>query len=301
MKINIIDVPVMYGSDREGAEYGPRKLREMGLVDLITGKGHEIISQQEIFIPIASVYDKLKSNPRIKYFTQILQVNEELASVVDKTMTPDSFTLVIGGDHSLGLGSIAGASRHSKELAVCWIDAHGDINTEMTTPSGNAHGMPLANAMGFGCKELADLYYPGRKVKPENVYIIGARDLDPGEVELVTNKNINLYEMFPIHQRGIQALITRLDQRLNHSSIDGIHLSFDIDSLDRLLVPGTGTPVSDGFSLENAKLLLEAIFATGKVKSMDLVELNPRIDVANKAAETTFNILEWVLDLLPKN
>ena len=170
------------------------------------------------------------------------------------------------------------------------IDAHADINTEKTSPSANAHGMPLAAAIGLGAKELTDINK--NKLNPENVYIIGARDLDPGEVEICRDKKVNLYEMGKCRTEGISKILDEALEKVEKDKIDTIHLSFDIDALDRLLVPGTGTPVSNGFALEEGIEVIRRIMGTKKVRTIDLVEFNPRIDKDDLALKSTLSLLE---------
>ena len=202
-------------------------------------------------------------------------------------------------DHVLGLGSISGASKYFNELAVIWIDAHGDINTPSTSPSGNSHGMPLAAAMGVGENEMIHLYYDNSpKVKPENVYIIGARDLDQGEIKLAKKLNLNLYTMDKLREMGIDKIILEILYKINSSNVDGVHLSFDIDALDSSLVPGTGTPVENGFTLEEAKEILKGLLETGLIKSMDLVELNTLLDENDTTAYLCIELIDWIFNIL---
>lgn len=183
-------------------------------------------------------------------------------------------------------------------MAVIWIDAHGDINTGETSPSGNSHGMPLAAALGVGEPSLVNVYYNGPKVKPENVFIIGARDLDQGEIELAEELNLNLYTMDSIRKVSLESVIQEITDIINKSNVDGIHLSFDIDVLDKSLVPGTGTPVEKGFSLDEGKILLKELLALGMIKSMDLVELNPLLDENDTTAELCIELVDWIFKYL---
>ena len=180
-----------------------------------------------------------------------------MAHSVFSALTSNSFPFVVGGDHSVGLGSISGSSKFHNNLAVIWVDAHGDINTHETSPSGNSHGMPLGAALGVGDSSLVNVYYDGPKVKPENVFIIGARDLDEGEIKLAEELSLGLYTMDHIRKVGLESIIEEISSKINNSNIDGVHLSFDIDALDKSLVPGTGTPVENGFSLDEGKLIIQ--------------------------------------------
>lgn len=298
MDITLIGVPIMYGSDRDGVQYGPNKLREKKIADTITKNKKNLYDFGNLFVPYVPPSDKFVSHKKIKYFDVIIDTNNNLSHLVYSSLTSKSFPFIIGGDHSLALGSIAGASRYFNNLAVIWIDAHGDINTHETSPSGNFHGMPLAAAMGIGEDVAVNLYYKGAKVKPDNVYIIGARDLDKGEIQLAEKLNLNLYTMDKIKKMGIKKLIEEILNKINFSNIDGIHLSYDIDVLDKSIVPGTGTPVEYGFSLEESKQILEGFLSTGLIKSMDLVELNPFLDENDITANTCIQLVDWIFKVI---
>lgn len=294
MDISLIGVPVKYGADREGVQYGPDKLREMGIIETAKKYIDNVYDFGNLYIPQVSEAEKYAHHDKIKYLKAIVDMNTNLAHLVYSALRSNSFPFIFGGDHSLGLGSISGASRFYDNLAVIWIDAHGDINTFETSPSGNSHGMILGAALGEGHKDLVNLYFDGKKVKAENVYIIGARDLDEGEVELAKRLNLNLYTMDRISEIGIDKMLDHVLDKLNKSNIDAVHLSFDIDSLDKELVIGTGTPVAGGFSLEEGKKILKALFDTKMIKSMDFVELNPNLDEKDTTAKLCIELLDWI-------
>ncbi|MDD4779484.1 MAG: arginase [Tissierellia bacterium] len=299
MKIDLIGVPVNYGCDRYGAQFGPSILRKNKIVELIKNEGFNVFDKGDISIPIVSVEDKYSSHTKLKYLNPIVHYNNRLAYEVNSSLDDGAFPLVIGGDHSLGMGSIAGASNYFDEIAVIWIDAHGDINTVDTSPSGNIHGMPLAASMNIGHSLLTNIYYNGQKVKPENVYIIGARDLDPGEIKLARDINLNLYTMDDIRKFGLNNIIETIINNINNSNIDGVHLSFDIDALDKRLVPGTGTPVENGFNLDEGKELFSKFIGAGFITSMDFVELNPLLDdVDNKTVKNCLELLKHIFSVL---
>lgn len=300
MDIHVIGVPLYYGCDRKGVELGPDKLREKNLVDTISKHHHQVIDKGNIFIPEISPKDKYKEHPKMKYLNEIIKVNTNLAHEVYNTLSENSFPLVLGGDHALGLGSVSGASQFFKELAVIWIDAHGDINTDETSPSGNIHGMPLAAALGVGNEKLKNIYFEGLKVKPENVFIIGARDLDPGEILLAEEKNINIYSMEQIKEEGLEVVLASIVKEIKSKNLNAIHLSYDLDSMDGPLVPGTGLPIPDGFNERQAKLIFEKLFETKLVRSMDIVELNPLLDKKDITAELALDLIDYVSELLDK-
>lgn len=290
MKINLIGVPVNYGCDKNGAQFGPKTFRENNIVDLIREEGHDVHDMGDILIPIVSSEEKYAGHEKLKYLNPIVEYNNSLANAVHGALDEGALPFVLGGDHSLGMGSIAGASKHFKDLAVIWIDAHGDINTGDTSPSGNIHGMPLAASMNVGDPALTNIYYKGQKVKPENVYIIGGRDIDPGEFELAKKVNLNFYTMQTVREKGLDNILNTIINKINKSNVDGVHLSFDIDALDKTIVPGTGTAVDEGFDLDEGKDIFTSLLGEGFVTSMDFVELNPVID--DEDGKTIKNCME---------
>lgn len=294
MNISLIGLPIMYGCDRPGVEQGPDKLREHGILKIFRDKNHNTYDFGNLYIPHASKSEKYISHDKIKYFKPILEVNRNLAHLVYSSLTSNTFPFIIGGDHSLALGSIAGASRFYNNLAVIWIDAHGDINTCETSPSGNFHGMSLSTSLGIGNPSLIDIYHDGPKIDPENVFIIGARDLDKGEIKIAKDLNLNLYTMDTLRKAGIKSTIDNILRKIKNSNVDGVHLSFDIDVLDKELVPGTGTPVKNGFSLEESKQVLENFLSTGLITSMDFVELNPLLDMDNKTTNICIDLIHSI-------
>lgn len=298
MNINLIGVPIFFGCDREGVELGPETLRENDIVNIIKKHGHQVYDLGDIYVPKSKVEDKFSEHNNMKYLSPIIEVNRNLANQVYNCLKADAFPFVLGGDHSLGLGSISGASKYFEDLAVIWVDAHGDINTHETSPSGNVHGMPLAAAMGLGHESLTDLYYKGAKVNPKNVYIIGARDLDEGEVKLIEDLNLNLWTTEDIKEKGVTTVVSELLNKLKESNIKNIHLSYDIDSLDADLVPGTGTPVKEGLTLQEVKCLLKSIIDTKQVTSMDFVELNSVIDKESQTLNIALELIDWIFSLL---
>ncbi len=295
MKFNLIGVPVNYGCDREGAQFGPETFRKNNILDLIKKEGHEVCDKGDIEIPFASPEEKFAGHRNLKYLGPIVEYSNNLAEAVYGSLNENAVPFVLGGDHSLGMGSIAGASRHFGEIAVIWIDAHGDINTESSSPSGNIHGMPLAASMNEGNPALTNIYYNGQKVKPENVYIIGARDIDQGEYDLVERVKLNLYTMKTVRETGLENVLKSIINKINKSSVNGVHLSFDIDALDKSIVPGTGTAVSEGFSMEEGKLIFSGLIENININSMDFVELNPVIDDEDKkTVKNCFELLRHI-------
>lgn len=279
MKIDLIKVPLFYGCDNEGVEEGPQVLVDNGLIDLLTESGNDVRDLGAVTVPCLTLEDKYKANKTMKYLDAIIQTNEELAGKVAGSLLEGHLPFTLGGDHSLGLGTLAGTTKvNGTDIGVIWVDAHADINTAETSPSGNVHGMPLGASLGEGYDALVNLYYDGQKVKPQNCFIIGARSIDDGEVELIDRLGINVWYMEEIREKGMGIIIQEVLQMLEHRGIKDLHISYDIDSLDAGLVPGTGTPVEDGLLYDESDKLIRSLIATRLVRSVDFVEFNPRTD-----------------------
>ena len=294
MNISIIDMPLFYGCDNPGVELGPKILRENNLLDIFN-KSHEVCDMGEVHVKNVSSNDKYAANAKMKYLDEVVRSNIGLADKVYDSLKNSYLPLTIGGDHALAIGSIAGSSKFfGDDLAVIWVDAHGDLNTPETSPSGNIHGMPLASSMGIGYETLTNLYFPKQKVKPKNVFLLGCRDLDLGELELIKKYNLNVWSMKDIKTNGIKTVLNELLAKLKENKIKNVHFSFDIDSLDPSHVPGTGTPVEDGLSFLEGKEILETIINTSLVRSMDFVEFNPTLDNNGKTLETCLELLRII-------
>lgn len=291
MNVSLIGVPIFWGSGKKGVELGPEKLRENDIVNIIKKNNHTVYDMGNIYVRATSEEPK---ETTMKYIDEIIEMNTNLAHSVFSALSSGSFPFVVGGDHSLGIGSISGASKFFDNLGVIWIDAHGDVNTYETTPTGNVHGMPLSAAIGIGYEGLSNLYFKGAKVSPQNVFIIGARDLDAGEKDLIQKHKINLWTTEDIKNNGVEKTIQELKRILKERNISNIHLSFDIDSLDSSIVPGTGTPVSEGLSLEEAEALLTGIYSTHNIKSTDFVEFNTNFDKNDITLKASLKIVELI-------
>lgn len=299
MEIDVIGVPLFYGCDTEGVENGPDKLRELGLVELFERNNNNVLDKGNVEVPVSSPDKKYKSDRLMKYLDEIVETCHNLASEVDDTLRSGRMPFTIGGDHSLVMGSLAGVSSViGDDYAVIWIDAHADINTDKTSHSGNVHGMPLASSMGIGHDILTSIYHDVPKIRDRNVYIIGARSIDDGEQALIEERGLNVWGIEDVQSRGMDAIITELLSKIADSGVKDIHISYDIDSLDKSLVPGTGTPVENGLQLEESKDLVEAIIRTGKVRSIDFVEFNPDIDLDNRTADSCLYMLGVFADSL---
>ena len=298
MDISIIGMPLFYGCDKPGVEKGPEELRKNNLIDIFQ-ENHTVYDLGDIEVEKVNAEAKFLSNPKLKYLDQVVSANNGLAVKVLSALENNTLPFIVGGDHSLALGSIAGASKFlGNDLAVIWIDAHGDINTEETSPSGNIHGMPLAASMGIGYKKLTSIFFDDFKIKPENVFILACRDLDAGEIALIDELNINVWTNEDINVKGTDVVVNELLSIIKEKNIENIHLSYDIDCLDPEYVPGTGTPVTDGLSFGESKILLESILGTSLVRSIDFVEYNPDLDKNNRTKETCIELLKLISKIL---
>ncbi len=299
MKLSIIGVPTYYGCDNDGTQYSPEKLRNANIIKLIKDNGEiEVADLGDIDVIEMMEKDKFKNEKNIKYFESIYDLNLKLSKAVDDAMDNSDFTLILGGDHGIGLGSITGASKHSQNLGVVWIDAHGDFNTSATSPSKNFHGMPLAYLCGQGDSRLVNLYYEGVKIKEENVFHIGGRDIDEGEQKLIDNSKVNFYDKKVIDKIGLEDVVDDIIRKCREQELDGLHISLDIDFMDKFIVEGTGTRVAGGYTVEDTKYILRRLMGIGIVKSMDFVEFNPRLDVNDNTLEVCKDLLSYFGQIL---
>jgi arginase len=283
--VTIIGFPMDLGADRRGVDMGPSALRIADLKLKLESLGYNIVDSGDINIQIM---EKQKvSNQKLKYLPEILKTCKILARKVEKVLDFGRFPLCIGGDHSMAIGTIAGISSYCRKnkltLGVIWIDAHADMNTEETTPSGNIHGMPLAASLGLGNEKLVNLLGFSPKLKPENCTLIGIRSLDNLEKANIKKLKIPVYTMSDIDKLGIHRIIVRVLKQFREK-VDHIHISFDLDSVDPSVAPGVGTPVPGGLSYREAHLLMESIAECGCMSSLDVTEINPILDDKNRSA-----------------
>ena len=285
MNVHILEMPLDFGASRHGSDMGPSAIRLAGIKEKLESIGHKTYVHTDIFKATAQEYEK-PGNPKAKYLKPIVKACNKLASEVEQISSDGDFPLVLGGDHSIVLGSLAGlaatAKKQNQTLGVLYVDAHGDFNTTETTPSGNIHGECLAASAGLGLPELTNLYFEGRKVDPKNICFVGSRDLDPGEKLLMKQAGVTVFTMSDIDCQGFPAIVRQVQAFFK--KLDVIHVSFDMDVLDPMYAPGTGIPLPGGLTNREALLLMEEIAATGKVRSAEIVEVNPILDVRNQTA-----------------
>ena len=281
MQIDIIGVPIDLGADRRGVDMGPSAIRYAHLRQKLLELEYSVEDKGNIEVPIQETCSI--TDPRLKYLDCILPMGRRVAGAVATSIQNGRFPLVIGGDHSLSVGSIRGAAKH-KKLGIIWVDAHADFNTPETTPSGNIHGMPLAALCGLGDPRLVSLWEETPPVvDPGRVAIIGARDLDPGEKRNLRDAGVMVQSMEQIDRFGMVAALEWAIEQVSQDT-DGIYLSFDMDALDPRHAPGVGTPVPGGLTYREAHLACEVVAETRKLVGMDLVEVNPILDVQNQTA-----------------
>lgn len=286
MNVHILEMPLDFGASRHGADMGPSAIRLAGLREKLEGLGHQIV-RYDAPVNIRVQENEKIGNPKAKYLEPIVQSCTELAGYVKQAGQSGEFPLVLGGDHSVVLGSLAGmgavAKEEGKKLGVLYVDAHGDFNTDQTTPTGNIHGECMAASCGIGLSELTNLYYEGMKVDPKNVCFVGSRDLDAGERKLMKDAGVTVFTMSDIERQGFAAIVKKVIVFFK-SHVDMVHVSFDMDVLDPMFAPGTGVPVPAGLNTREALLLMEEMSEIGMVCSADIVEVNPILDVRNQTA-----------------
>jgi len=283
--IAVIGAPMDLGAGRRGVDMGPSALRVAGLYQKLTDLGYQV---EDLGNVIVDQPESLPAGPsHARYLPQIAHTCARLADMVERAADQERVPLVLGGDHSAAIGTIAGMSRHRRKsghkLGLLWMDAHADMNTPESSPSGNVHGMPLACAIGLGPAELTGIGCHVPMVDPENVAIVGLRSVDDIEKYNVRGAGVHPFTMRDIDERGMRTVIQQAIHAVS-SGTSGFHLSFDLDAVDPDEAPGVGTPVHGGITYREAHLAMETICDSGLMTSLELVELNPVLDVANRTA-----------------
>ncbi|MEO8662507.1 MAG: arginase [Bryobacteraceae bacterium] len=283
--IAVIGAPLDLGAGRRGVDMGPSAVRVANLYAKLASMGYTVEDLGNVNVEQAESVPDGPANA--KYLPQIAATCEQLAAQVETAISSDKFPIVIGGDHSVAAGTVAGVAsrfhRDGQTIGLIWIDAHADMNTPSSSPSGNVHGMPLACIIGKGPKELTDIGGFAPKVDPHNVAIVGLRDVDDKEKAHVHKTGVRGFTMRDIDERGMRAVMEDAI-RIATAGTEGFHLSFDMDSVDPDEAPGVGTPVRGGITYREAHLAMEIISDSGKLVSMEVVEVNPVLDVSNRTA-----------------
>ncbi len=286
--VSIIGVPSDYGQRRRGVDMGPSAIRYAGVVERLQALGYMVYDKGDIWIDKLtteqSQYEKLLN------LDEVVALSTKLAQKVEHAVQDGTTPLVLGGDHSIAIGTLAGLSKYDN-LGVIWFDAHADINTPETTPSGNIHGMPLAVSLGLGHERLTSIHYNGPKIKKENIIIIGARSIDEGERQLIKEQNIKIYTMHEIDRLGMASVMEDAIRYLKGNGVDGVHLSLDLDALDPLYTPGVGTPVAGGITYRESHLAMEMLQEAHILTSVEFVEVNPILDEKNKTADVAVALI----------
>jgi arginase len=284
-KIRILGVPMDLGASRRGVDMGPSALRVAGLQARLKQLGHQVEDVGNI--PVKQAEEQHYGDKRAKYLNEIAETCKGLAEITQRTLDEGMLPLVLGGDHSIAVGTMAGVASHfrqkEKRAGFLWLDAHGDMNTPETSPSGNIHGMPLAALMGYGAPELTELCGFKPKVEPRNIALIGIRELDMKEKRLIKESGVHVFTMRDIDERGMREVMVEA-LRFTRDETDGIAVSLDMDFVDPSDAPGVGTPVRGGVTYREAHLALEMISDSRAMASFEVVEINPVIDLHNKTA-----------------
>ena len=297
MDVSITNVHLDLGAGRRGTDMGPSAIHVAGLVPRLEGIGHRIVSVEPI--DVRSMENSDVGDPSARFLPAIHRTCSLLADRVEVALASGAFPLVLGGDHAQAIGTISGLVRHyrrqGERVGVVWVDAHTDMNTPDSSPTGNIHGMPLAALLGRGRKELVDLVGGGAPaLDPRDVVIIGARDVDPSEAPLVKELGVKVFTMTDIDLHGL-AHCVREAYAIATEGTAGVHLSFDLDGVDPKDAPGVGTPVPGGLTLRESHVICEMASRTGKLLGMEMVELNPTMDVRNQTGELAAWLIESAL------
>jgi arginase len=291
MQISILGIPMDLGAGRRGVDMGPSALRYAKLVETLRDLGHDVQDLGNVTVPVVESIERNGNDPH--YLEEIRAACEETAQRLQE-LEPSVFPICIGGDHSISMGTVAGAAPGARR-GLIWVDAHTDFNTPTSSPSGNIHGMPVAHLIGLGDERLVNIGGRGAKVRPEDIVMIGIRSVDRKERELLVDHGITAFTMADIDRLGMARVA---DQTLEHlAHLDRWHVSFDADSLDPSIAPGVGTPVKGGLTYREAHLLMEFLADSKRVSSLDLVEVNPVLDIENMTASI---MVEMTSSLLGK-
>jgi arginase len=280
MIVHLLGVPMDLGSGRRGVDMGPSAIRIAGVADRLTELGHKVVDEGDIVI---KNMEELKvGQERARYLPEIARAAAVIARKIERIMGLNHFPLVLGGDHSIAVGTVSGiaahAQRQDQRVGLLWIDAHGDINTPETSPSGNIHGMPLAALLGFGADELTSVGGPPPKVHAANVALVGIRSLDAGEKKRLKETGVH---------RVMQKALARVTD-----GTDYVHVSFDLDAVDPTVAPGVGTPVKGGLDYREAHLIMEVLADAGVMTSLEMVEVNPILDQGNASAAFAVELVQ---------
>jgi arginase len=293
MIVHLLGVPMDLGSGRRGVDMGPSAIRIAGVADRLAELGHKVVDEGDIVI---KNMEELKvGHERARYLGEIARAAAIIARKIERIIGLGHFPLVLGGDHSIAVGTVSGiaahAQRQDQRVGLLWIDAHGDINTPETSPSGNIHGMPLAALLGFGADELTGVAGPPPKVHPANVALVGIRSLDAGEKKRLKETGVQVHTMSDIDRHGVHRVMQKALARVTDGT-DYVHVSFDLDAVDPTVAPGVGTPVKGGLDYREAHLIMEVLADAGVMTSLEMVEVNPILDQGNASAAFAVELVQ---------
>jgi arginase len=297
-KVKIIGVPMDLGAGRRGVDMGPSAIRIAGLNQAIALLGYEVTDVGNVHVNPPEALTQ--STARARFLPEIAAAAEELALMVEAALGDEALPVILGGDHSIAIGSASGLAsfyrKQEKKIGIIWLDAHTDVNTPETTPSGNIHGMPLAALLGRGARQLTEVAGFAPKVLPENAVVIGARSVDPGERELIKTLNIRVFTMSEVDERGMADIIEEAIEIASRNTA-GFHVTMDMDFIDPFYAPGVGTPERGGATYREGHLAMEKMSDSGHVLSVELTEVNPVYDTTNQTAQLA---VEFILSALGK-
>ncbi len=291
--VQILGVPIDLGAGRRGVDMGPSAIRYAQLADEIRALGLQCEDLGNVSVPIAE-QSLAPEDPHLRYLPFVTETAEQTRNAVIAVLSDEQMPLILGGDHSLSIGTLAALAQIWKNPGVIWVDAHGDFNAPETTPSGNIHGMALAVSTGRGAPALLKIFRSGKFIDPARVALLGVRSLDPGERVLLKEAGVAVFTMSDIDRRGLQKV---LDEALDRASAgaDALHISFDMDSIDPNVAPGVGTPVSGGLSYREAHLVMETVAESKMLRSLEVVEVNPILDEHNRTARLAVELIASAL------
>ncbi|HJQ30121.1 MAG TPA: arginase [Rubrobacter sp.] len=288
--VGIFGVPMDLGQDRRGVDMGPSAIRYARLEAALADLGHKVTDLGNAGVPIPELVAK---EEEVKHLAAVRSVCEEVSERAAAIFSEGLFPIFLGGDHSIAIGTVSGVAGSGGRTGVIWVDAHADFNTPATSPSGNIHGMPLAALTGRGHPDLVGIGGPGASVNAEDVVIVGLRSVDFEEKNLLREAGVKVYTMKEIDAYGAARVVRSAIEDLSH--VDRVHLSLDLDVVDPEVAPGVGTPVRGGLTYREAHLLMELVNEAGIVSSLDVVEVNPILDVRNGTATLAVELVESLM------
>jgi arginase len=280
--VRIIGVPMDLGAGRRGVDMGPSAIRAANLHSRIADLGYKVQDGGNVFT--VEPEERKPKDSKLKYVDEVLAACKDLADRVEKARKDNATPIILGGDHSIAIGTHAGLSRITKRRGLLWFDAHADFNTTETSPSGNIHGMPVSAILGLGHPRLADFDSKGPKLDAKNVVLIGLRSVDREEANVLNDSRVTYYTMRDIDELGMQAVMDEALQRVTKGT-DETHLSFDLDVVDPRWAPGTGTTVEGGLTYRESHLAMEILADSGTLGSLEFVEVNPLLDTGNTTGQ----------------